>query len=182
MQVRFQMVEKQCVTRDDFTHMRLLIFGNSGSGKTTMAREVAASERIPHLDLDSLAWGEGLRRRPFEESAAELERFIQAHPDWIIEGCYGDLIALAVPHCTEMRFLAPGIESCVANCLARPWEPEKYPTPEAQNAMLADLLGWVREYETRTDEFSLSRHREIFEGFPGPKQMLTTSPRPPGTD
>jgi len=38
------------------------------------------------------------------------------------------------------------------------------------------LLDWVREYETRADEYSLARHRELFEGFRGPKVELSSLP------
>jgi hypothetical protein len=36
--------------------------------------------------------------------------------------------------------------------------------------MLEALLAWVREYETRDDEYGLARHRAVFEGFRGPKR------------
>ncbi len=36
--------------------MRVLIFGNSGSGKSTYARALADREHLAHLDLDSIVW------------------------------------------------------------------------------------------------------------------------------
>ena len=39
-----------------------------------------------------------------------------------------------------------------------------------------ELLLWVRDYEQRDDEFSLTRHREIFTGFGGPKTEYTLLP------
>lgn len=152
---------------------RILIFGNSGAGKSTMARRLSDELGLPRLDLDLLAWDEPGRRRPLEASAADIRAFTDRHPDWVIEGCYGDLVELVVPLCTEMRFLNPGVEACVANCRARPWEPEKYPTPEEQDEMLEFLVRWVREYETRDDEYSLARHRRIFDAFQGPKREIT---------
>jgi adenylate kinase family enzyme len=152
---------------------RILIFGNSGSGKTTMARAIAAQGGVPHLDLDSLAWAEPGVRLPAEESAARIHAFVAANPAWVMEGCYGDLLEVALPHATEVHFLNPGVEACVAHCRARPWEPEKYESPEAQDANLEFLLGWVREYETRDDEYSLARHRALFDAFPGPKREHT---------
>ncbi len=155
---------------------RILIFGNSGSGKTTMARELAQRYGLAHLDLDSLAWAAPVQRKPLEESVALIAAFIEAHPAWVIEGCYGDLLEVAVPACTELRFLNPGVEACIANCRARPWEPEKYPTKEAQDEMLEFLLTWVREYESRDDEYSLRRHRALFDNFRGPKLEFTSLP------
>ena len=68
----------------------------------------------------------------------------------------------------------PGIEVCVAHCHRRPWEPEKYPSKEAQDQKLDFLLDWVREYETRDDEYGLKRHRQVFDRFPGRKREYTS--------
>jgi adenylate kinase family enzyme len=149
---------------------RIVIYGNSGSGKTTMARSLAAELGVPHLDLDSIAWERPLVRRSIPATVALLEEFVAANPSWVVEGCYGDVIAAATEHCTELRFLNPGVEACVANCLRRPWEPSKFPSPAEQDAMLEALLAWVREYETRNDEYGLARHRAVFEAFKGSKR------------
>ncbi|MDX1556834.1 MAG: shikimate kinase, partial [Xanthomonadales bacterium] len=84
--------------------------------------------------------------------------------------CYGDLVEAALPHCTELRFLNPGMERCVEHCRRRPFEPEKFASPEEQQAMLDTLIRWVRKYETREDEYGLKRHRRIYAQFDGPKR------------
>jgi len=150
---------------------RVLIFGNSGSGKSSLAKALSGLYEAEHLDLDVIAW-EAERpgvRAPFEESERALLRFIRASDSWVIEGCYSGLLRVAARHCTEMIFLNPGVEACVANCEARPWEPHKYATREAQDANLRMLIAWVREYETRADEFSLREHRRLFDEHEGPK-------------
>src|SRR5262245_55868446 len=96
---------------------RILIYGNAGSGKTTMAREVSQELDLPRLSLDHIAWGEEAVRLPLEQSLAALKAFLDANAGWVIEGCYGDLVEAALPYCTELRFLNPGVEVCVANCL-----------------------------------------------------------------
>jgi adenylate kinase family enzyme len=154
---------------------RILIFGNSGSGKSTMARRLSAKLAIPHLDLDQLAWSSPGVRKPLVDSSRALEEFRARNEAWIAEGSYGDLIDLLIPHATEVRFLNPGTEACVANCQRRPWEPEKYGSPEEQNANLDFLLQWVRQYGTRSDEYSLARHRSLYDGFSGRKQEYTDS-------
>ncbi|MEX2570878.1 MAG: shikimate kinase [Gemmatimonadota bacterium] len=152
---------------------RILIFGNSGSGKSTMAAALARVEGLAHLDLDQLAWDSPGVRKPLAESSAIIQAFITEQPEWVVEGCYGDILEIVLPFCTELRFLNPGVDTCIANCLARPWEPEKYASKEDQDRMLDFLLNWVREYETRDDEYSLRRHREIFAHFPGHKREYT---------
>jgi adenylate kinase family enzyme len=155
---------------------RILIFGNAGSGKSTMARRLSADLRIPHLDLDQLAWSSPGVRRPLADSARALDEFRTRQAKWVAEGCYADLIDLLIPHATEVRFLNPGTEVCVANCRRRPWEPEKYGSSEEQDARLDFLIAWVRQYDTRTDEYSLVRHRSLFDAFPGPKREYATLP------
>jgi adenylate kinase family enzyme len=153
---------------------RVLIFGNSGAGKSTLARQLAAERGLAALDLDSLAWQPGMppRRRPLAESAAAVRAFTALHPSWVVEGCYSDLLELALPECTELVFLNPGVDACVAHCIARPWEPHKYTSKAEQDARLPLLLDWVRDYETRDDEFSLRSHRRLYDHFAGLKREL----------
>lgn len=149
---------------------RIIIYGNAGAGKTTMAREIRREREIPLMFLDSIAWGEVAVRRPLDESIQDLLGFVSDNPEWMLEGCYGDLVEAALPHCTELRFINPGVATCIEHCRKRPWEPNKFETPEDQENMLEDLISWVGEYETRDDEYGLARHLAIYEGFQGTKQ------------
>src|SRR5215471_1476434 len=142
--------------------MKVLVFGNSGSGKSTYARTIAARDRLAHLDLDSIVWEPGkiAVQRSTESVIADLRGFMDSHTAWVIEGCYGDLVQAASAHCTLMVFLNPGVEACLANNAARPWEPHKYASPEDQNAMLSKLQEWVAAYYERDDAWSHRAHRE----------------------
>lgn len=154
--------------------LKIILLGNAGTGKSTMAKGLIEGTDIPRLSLDEIAWDEGPQRKPLAQSIALLMAFIERHPQWILEGCYSDLVEAALPHCTELRFLNPGVEVAVQHCLMRPWEPEKFPTPEAQQAMLDYLVSWVREYATRSDEYGLARHRALFESFSGNKREYSS--------
>lgn len=149
--------------------VRRIILGNAGAGKTTLARRSTGARAIPILTLDQIAW-EGTRRKPFEESLRHLDQFLLSHEDWVIEGCYGDLIEAALPHCTELIFLNPGIDVCIANCHNRTWEPDKFASAGAQTRMLERLIDWIKQYETRDDEYGLKCHRRIFDNFNGAKR------------
>lgn len=151
---------------------RIIVYGNAGSGKSTLARSLSVQRNLAHLDLDSIAWKPGTIRADFAESKAAIDRFVGENARWVIEGCYGDLVEAALPYCEELIFLNPGVEACVRNCRARPWESHKYNSREAQDAMLAALIEWVRSYETRDDEYSLACHRRIFERFEGSKREV----------
>lgn len=142
-----------------------------------MARRRAEVWGAPVLSLDAVAWEEGVQRRPQDECARIVLKFIEEHESWIIEGCYGSLAEVVLPHCGELLFLNPGVETCVDNCRARPWEPEKFATRAEQDAILEALIEWVRQYDARDDEFGLARHRAIFESFVGEKREITSLPR-----
>lgn len=160
---------------------RIVIFGNSGSGKSTMAAQEAARLGCPHFDLDTVAWAPGHvvpTRRALDDSARLLEPFLSAHSTWVIEGCYSSLLQPLLPLCTDLIFLKPGVETCVSNCRNRPWEPHKYASPADQEANLGMLLDWVEQYSIRTDEFSLSAHRALFDGFAGRKREYRSNARP----
>ena len=155
---------------------RTVLLGNSGSGKSTLAARLARASGQPHLDLDTLAWEPEPppRRRPLADSVRDVEGFTKARDVWVIEGCYADLLAAALPRCSRLVFLNPGIEACVANARSRPWEPHKYPSKAAQDANLEMLVAWIRDYQARTDVFSLSAHRALFDGFLGEKVELVS--------
>lgn len=155
--------------------MRIVILGNSGSGKSTLARRLASEHDLAHLDLDTLAWLPTSPPRRAPDALAKLTAFMAAER-WVIEGCYADLVAHAATRSTELVFLNPGVDVCIAHCRARPWEPHKYASKHAQDANLPMLIDWVRGYETRTDELSLHAHRALFDSFTGPKREQTEAP------
>jgi adenylate kinase family enzyme len=161
---------------DPFAVRRVVIMGNAGAGKSTLAARMARDEGLAHLDLDTLAWLPGMppRRAPLDESVARLVAFTDdaAARGWVIEGCYADLLAEAAARSDLLIFLDPGVEACVEHCRARPWEPHKYPSKEAQDANLEMLIAWVRDYETRSDLFSRRAHAALFDGFPGEKRRV----------
>ena len=150
---------------------RIVIFGNSGSGKSTLAKKITKDSVLSHLDLDTLAWQESdsPERREIKDSRYEIDNFLMTNSGWVIEGCYADLLELVISKATKLIFLNPCIDDCIQNCRTRPWEPHKYATMKEQDKNLGLLIDWVRQYETRVDEFSLSAHQALYDHFKGEK-------------
>lgn len=98
--------------------MKIILLGNAGTGKSTMAKRLIAGTAIPCLSLNEIAWNDGPERKPLAESISPLMDFIQRHSQWVLEGCYSDLVAAALPHCSELRFLNPGVEVSIQHCWA----------------------------------------------------------------
>jgi adenylate kinase family enzyme len=66
---------------------KIAVVGTSGSGKTTVARELARRLGVPHVELDSLYHGPGWTETPPEE----FRRRVAAATDadgWVVDGNY----------------------------------------------------------------------------------------------
>lgn len=155
---------------------KILVFGNSGAGKSTLANTLQQKLNIAHLDLDTLAWSDASEplRKPLAESTNEIDTFLSNTSNWVIEGCYADLLQYVAKDATEMIFLNPGTEVCIQHCKQRPWEPHKYASKNAQDKNLEMLIDWVKQYDKREDEFSLNQHLTLFESFSGKKTEVIT--------
>ena len=159
---------------------KIVVFGNSGSGKSTYALDQVENLGCVHLDLDTIAWQADAvvpTRRPLSESQEEIHCFVETHEQWVVEGCYADLLEFVLFYANELVFLNPGAETCVQNARNRPWEPHKYSSPEAQAATLEKLVDWIRQYDQREDEYSLMAHRRLFENFSGKKREFRSNAR-----
>ncbi len=141
--------------------MRVVIFGNSGSGKSTMARRLAETHGLPMLELDTVVWepNQVAVLRPRDAIRADVDQFLAANEQWVIEGCYGELVEKVLDRCTQALFLNPGLDACVANNRRRPWEPHKFRSPQEQDRHFALLLDWVRTYYRRDGDASLGASR-----------------------
>jgi adenylate kinase family enzyme len=58
-------------------YMKLILLGNAGAGKSTMARHLIGSRNIPRLSLDEIAWDRGAERKLLHASLRELRLFVE---------------------------------------------------------------------------------------------------------
>ncbi|QHT55299.1 toxin [Cellulomonas sp. H30R-01] len=68
---------------------RLRVVGNTGSGKTTLARAAAARLGVGHLELDAVFWAEEWTKRDLPEAHAIVREFLaspQARDGWVVDG------------------------------------------------------------------------------------------------
>jgi adenylate kinase family enzyme len=74
---------------------RIVVWGVTGSGKTTFARRLAALLDVPRIELDALFWRPGWVETPDEEFRAKVQRAIDAAPDgWVLDGSYSRISGL----------------------------------------------------------------------------------------
>ena len=68
---------------------KIAIIGNTGGGKTTLARRLAQIYGLPITHVDSVQFLPGMKIRPHIQSIEILDE-VQNHKSWIIDG-YGPL-------------------------------------------------------------------------------------------
>jgi adenylate kinase family enzyme len=125
---------------------RVSVVGNSGSGKSTVARELAASLGVPHLELDSAFHQPGWEPLPREEFR-RLVTTRTSQDGWVIDGNYSavqpivwaradTVVWLDLPRRTVMRQVT---WRTVRRAVTRQelWNGNREP--------LANFLSWVPE-------------------------------------
>ena len=170
-----EIAEKANLWRNELP--KIVIFGNSGSGKSTLAKELIETKNLEHLDLDILAWLPTVppERAPRHITKIKIQEFMQLHDNWVIEGCYTDLLDIASLEADEIIFMNLNVSQCIENAMNRPWEPHKYESKEAQDNNLEMLMDWITQYKVRTDCFSYTSHIGFYEKFDGKKSMVTSN-------
>lgn len=64
---------------------KILVMGISGTGKSTLSRELAATTGLPLVHMDSLIWRESWQEAPEQDVQQALED-IAATERWVVEG------------------------------------------------------------------------------------------------
>jgi adenylate kinase family enzyme len=72
---------------DTCPRRRIVVVGSTGSGKTTLAKALAARLGYPHVELDSLHWDPGWSPAPRDVFRARIATALT--PDcWVVDGNY----------------------------------------------------------------------------------------------
>ena len=86
---------------------RIVVVGITGSGKTTVARELAATLGLTHVDLDALNWQAdwvGLHEHDPEELRRRVGDAVRGDA-WVVDGNYSVVRDLVWPKATALVWL-----------------------------------------------------------------------------
>ena len=78
---------------------RIRVVGNSGAGKTTFARALAARMGVPHLELDAVFWSSDWVKRDVDEALGLVRDFREspaASPGWVVDGNWANALGDAL--------------------------------------------------------------------------------------
>ncbi len=99
---------------------RILIIGNSGSGKGWLAARLAEGLTIREVNLDTIVWQKGgfNQKRPQHEIDHAIQTLAQ-EPSWVVEGVFGALAEQLLDAADTLLFLDLDWSVCRDSLLSR---------------------------------------------------------------
>jgi adenylate kinase family enzyme len=87
--------------------MRIVVIGTSGTGKTTLARELAGRFALPHIELDAINWQPGWRDLARHDPATFRRRVAEAiqAETWVADGNYEGVLDVVWRRATHLVWL-----------------------------------------------------------------------------
>lgn len=145
---------------------KIIIIGNSGSGKTFLAQKLAAVLNLPVTHLDRLFWESEscLLKRSKEIVHQEIAELTE-QPKWIVEGVFGELANIGIYNADTLIFLNKDWDECSQALELRG-------SKNASEESFKELLNWAGLYWDRKSSSSFEFHKIIFDQFAGTKLEL----------
>ena len=86
----------------------IVVYGPACSGKSTVARQVAQSIGVPHIELDAVFWQPSWIEKPLEEFRAEVSALLSRYVDgWVFDGNYSRVRDIILPMADTVVWLRP---------------------------------------------------------------------------
>ena len=154
---------------------RILIIGNSGSGKSWLAARLAEGLTIREVNLDTIVWQPGgfNQKRPQHKIDQAIQTLAQ-EPSWVVEGVFGALAEQLLDAADTLLFLDLDWSVCRDSLLSCGSQSARQRDAVAAEESFQQLLVWASEYGQRAGKSSRHFHRELFDRFSNDKHRFTT--------
>jgi len=87
---------------------RVVVYGPTCSGKSTVASHIAQCIEVPHIELDAVFWAPQWATKPLEELRAEVLSLLGRCSDgWVCDGNYSQVRDLILPLADTVVWLRP---------------------------------------------------------------------------
>jgi adenylate kinase family enzyme len=155
--------------------MRTVVIGNSGSGKSWLARRLGERTSTQTIHLDEIFWlpgGFNEKRSPLE--VQNLVDSKKVETDWIVEGVFGDLAGQFLSLAQNLIWLDFPWNVCKQRLEARGSESKAHMGRVQSELGSGELIQWAEGYYFRSGSCSHPAHHSLFESFTGKRILLST--------
>jgi adenylate kinase family enzyme len=131
---------------------KILVIGAGGSGKSVLARRIAAQTGLPLIHLDALFWKPGWVETPREEWQRLVEELV-GRDAWVMDGNYGGTLDLRFAACDAAVFLDFPPVVCIWRVLKRRAQFRNKSRPDAgkdcPERLNWEFLRWIWSYRRK---------------------------------
>lgn len=132
---------------------RVAVIGCGGSGKTTLANELAARLGVPVIHIDSHYWQfrDGQRVESTPEEWATCHRELIARPAWVMDGMKLGLLRERLVRADTVVYLDPPTRSCLLGIFRRRvrYRGQLRPDLGVYDRINREFLSWVWSFRRR---------------------------------
>ena len=128
---------------------RILVVGNAGTGKSTLARRLAALTGLPVVHLDQHYWRPGWDATPTELWRQRVAQLVE-QPRWVMDGNYAGTLDLRVRAADLVVFLDLPRRTALSRVVLRRYgwlgHARAEPIPGCPDRVTTDFLRWIWHY------------------------------------
>ncbi len=155
--------------------MKIVIIGNSGSGKTWLAKRLSIIFTAPIIHLDDLFWEpDGFNKKRSVEHVDLLLQQGKTRAAWIAEGVFGELAEQYLDDAKLLIWLDVDWPLCERRLVKRGYGSKRHLGRRQSKEGLRELLQWASNYYDRQDLRSYEGHKTLFKKFSGKKMHLNS--------
>ena len=137
--------------------MKICIYGNSASGKSTLADKLSKKTGIQAFHLDQYHWGANWQKPELADFRKKVEALTQENESWIIEGAYWKVADILAREADIIILIQQPALKCVWRALKRqlkhegqdlPFMAKDCPVQSSNIKQIYQFLTWVYRFDS----------------------------------